>query len=69
MTAPILGHHVVNQNKMTTLTPRGSERRSGVERRTVDLRPAVLGPERDRRSGRERRSGTERRSGADGQSR
>ena len=34
---------------MTTLTPRGPERRSGVERRTVDLVPAVVG-ERDRRS-------------------
>ena len=46
---------------MTTLTPRGPQRRSGVERRTLDLRPAVLGPERDRRSGRERRSGKDRR--------
>ncbi len=34
---------------MTTFTPRGPERRSGVERRTVDLVPAVVG-ERDRRS-------------------
>ena len=34
---------------MTTFTPRGPERRSGVERRTVDLVPAVVG-ERARRS-------------------
>ena len=34
---------------MTTFTPRGPERRSGVERRTVDLVPAVVG-ERERRS-------------------
>ncbi len=39
---------------MTTLTPRGPERRAGVERRVADIGPAVLG-ERDRRSGRERR--------------
>ncbi len=45
---------------MTTLTRRGSERRSGVERRTVDLVPRVIG-RRDRRSGEERRSGTDRR--------
>ena len=38
---------------------RGSERRSGAERRVTDIGPAVLG-ERDRRSGRERRSGTDR---------
>ncbi len=34
---------------MTIFTPRGPERRSGVERRTVDLVPAVVG-ERERRS-------------------
>ncbi len=34
---------------MTTFTPRGPERRSGVERRTADVVPAVVG-ERDRRS-------------------
>ncbi len=45
---------------MTTFKPRGPERRSGVERRVVDLVPAVLG-KRDRRSGEERRSGTDRR--------
>ena len=39
---------------MTTFTPRGPERRSGVERRVADIGPAVLG-ERDQRSGRERR--------------
>ncbi len=47
---------------MTIFTPRGPERRSGVERRTVDLVPRVVG-KRDRRSGRERRSETDRRSG------
>ena len=48
---------------MTTFTsPRGSERRSGLQRRTVDIEPRVLG-KRDRRSGRERRSETDRRSG------
>ena len=48
---------------MTTFTPpRGPQRRSGVERRVVDLVPAVFG-KRDRRSGRERRSGKDRRSG------
>ena len=45
---------------MTTLTPR--ERRSGVERRTVDPAPTAFG-QRDRRSSRERRSGTDRSSG------
>ena len=45
---------------MTTITPRGPERRSGVERRTVDLVPKVI-DKRDRRSGRERRSGKDRR--------
>ncbi len=50
---------------MTTITARGPERRAGVERRTVDLVPRVIG-RRDRRSGEERRSGTDRRSGADG---
>ena len=53
---------------MTTITPRGLQRRAGVERRTVDHVPRVIG-KRDRRSGRERRSGTDRRTGADGQSR
>ena len=48
---------------MTTFTsPRGSERRSGLQRRTLDIEPRVLG-KRDRRSGRERRSQTDRRSG------
>ena len=48
---------------MTTFTPtRGLQRRSGVERRTVDLVPRVIG-KRDRRSGGERRSETDRRSG------
>ena len=42
---------------MTTLTPRGPERRSSAERRIM---PRCLG-KRDRRSGRERRSGTDRR--------
>ena len=45
---------------MTNLTPRGPERRSGVERRVADIGPAVLG-ERDRRSGEDRRSGKDRR--------
>ncbi len=46
---------------MTTFTlTRGPERRSGVERRTVDLVPRVVG-KRDRRSGEERRSGKDRR--------
>jgi len=45
---------------MTTLAPRGHERRSGVERRTVDVVSTVIS-QRDRRSGRERRSGTDRR--------
>ena len=45
---------------MTTITPRGPERRSDLERRMVDVVPAVLG-QRDRRSGRERRSGKDRR--------
>ena len=53
---------------MTTPTPRGPERRSSVERRTVDLVPRVVG-QRERRSGEERRSGTERRSAAGGQRR
>ena len=54
---------------MTTFTPpRSLQRRSGVERRVVDIVPAVFG-KRDRRSGEERRRGTERRSGADGQGR
>ena len=47
---------------MANLAPRGSERRSGLSRRTVDIDPRVLG-KRDRRSGRERRSETDRRSG------
>ena len=48
---------------MTTFTPpRCLQRRSGVERRVVDVVPRVLG-KRDRRSGRERRSETDRRSG------
>ncbi len=48
---------------MTTFTPpRFSQRRSGVERRTVDVVPRAIG-KRDRRSGRERRSETDRRSG------
>ena len=41
--------------------PRGPQRRSGVERRVVDVVPKVVG-QRDQRSGRERRSGTDRRS-------
>ncbi len=46
---------------MTTFTlTRGPERRSGVERRTVDLVPRFVG-KRDRRSGEERRSGKDRR--------
>ena len=45
---------------MTTFTPRGPERRSGAERRTVDHVPRVIG-KRNRRRGRERRSGTDRR--------
>ncbi len=45
---------------MTNLTPRGPERRSGVERRAANIGPAFLG-EADRRSGRERRSGKDRR--------
>ena len=45
---------------MTTFTPRGPERRSGAERRTVDHIPRVIG-KRNRRRGRERRSGTDRR--------
>ena len=45
---------------MTTITPRGPQRRSGIERRVADVVPAVLG-QRDRRSGRERRSGKDRR--------
>ena len=46
---------------MTTFTPpRCLQRRSGVERRVVDVVPRVLG-KRDRRSGRERRSGKDRR--------
>ncbi len=46
---------------MTPFTPpRGPQRRSGVQRRVVDLVPAVL-DQRDRRSGRERRSGKDRR--------
>ena len=45
---------------MTTITPRGPQRRSDLERRMVDVVPAVLG-QRDRRSGRERRSGKDRR--------
>ena len=51
---------------MTNLAPRGSERRSGLQRRTVDIDPRVLG-KRDRRSGEERRSGTDRRSPNDRQ--
>ncbi len=45
---------------MTNLTPRGPERRSGVERRVADVMLAILG-ERGRRSGEERRSGNNRR--------
>ena len=46
---------------MTTFMPtRGPQRRSGVERRVVDLVPRAIG-QRDRRSGRERRSGKDRR--------
>ena len=46
---------------MTTFTPpRRLQRRSDVERRVVDLVPAVFG-KRDRRSGEQRRSGTDRR--------
>ncbi len=43
---------------MTTITPRGPQRRSGVERRVVDLVPRVVG-KRDRRSREGRRSGTD----------
>ena len=47
---------------MTTLTPRGPERRSGLQRRTVFIVPrVVVVGRRDRRSGEERRSGTDRR--------
>ena len=45
---------------MTTLTPRGPERRAGVERRVAGVVPKVVG-RRDRRSGEERRSGKDRR--------
>ena len=45
---------------MTTITPRGPQRRSDLERRMVDVVPRVIG-KRDRRSGRERRSGKDRR--------
>ncbi len=51
---------------MTTITARGPERRAGVERRTVDIEPRVLG-KRERRSGEDRRSGTDRRSPNDRQ--
>ncbi len=55
------------KGQMTTFTPpRVSQRRSGVERRVVDVVPRAMG-KRDRRSGEERRSGTERRSGDDRQ--
>ena len=47
---------------MTTFTLRSSERRSGLQRRTVDVVPRAIG-KRDRRSGRERRSETDRRGG------
>ena len=46
---------------MSSRKSRGPQRRSGVERRTVDIEPKVIG-KRDRRSGEERRSGTDRRS-------
>ena len=52
---------LIDRSAEEGVTPRGPERRSGVERRTVDLVPGVLG-KRDRRSGRGRRSGTDRRS-------
>ena len=46
---------------MTTFTPtRGSERRSGPQRRTVYLVQRAVG-QRDRRSGEQRRRGTDRR--------
>ncbi len=46
---------------MTTFMPtRGSQRRSGLERRTVEIVPKVIG-KRDRRRGEERRSGTDQR--------
>ncbi len=47
--------------QMTTFTPpRVSQRRSDVERRTVDVVPRAIG-KRERRSGEERRSATDRR--------
>ncbi len=47
---------------MTTFAPpRGLQRRSGVERRVVDIVPRAIG-RRERRSGEERRSGMDRRS-------
>lgn len=52
----------VHLNRALALSPRGPERRSDLERRTIDIVPAVLG-QRNRRSGEERRSGTDRRSG------
>ena len=57
---------LIDRSAEEEVTPRGPERRSGVERRTVDLVPRVLG-KRDRRSGRQRRNGTDRRSAADAQ--
>ena len=46
---------------MTSFTPpRGSERRSGPQRRTVDIVPRVV-DQRDRRSGEQRRGGEDRR--------
>ncbi len=45
---------------MTSVPPRGPERRSDLERRTIDIVPAVFS-QRDRRSGEERRSGKDRR--------
>ncbi len=47
----VLGHHCRQAEKMTTLAPRGPQRRSGVERRVIDAVP----------TGRERRRGTDRR--------
>ncbi len=65
-------HHLGETEKgkrMTTLTPRGPERRSGIERRKVDIVPKVLGKHYYGRSGEDRRSGLDRRSALDGRSR